>query len=115
MPDINVIYDPFEEPRFTSDPTPDLSDMLIAPVSEQELEPEEPTPQEIRQDAFREHAADRDRLSLGEWNQPGRGRIRNGTEVCQFTGWPRRHLSVGKHCPHGMLDEQDTITDGRVQ
>lgn len=28
-------------------------------------------------------------------------------EVCVFTGWPRRHQMVGKHCPHGMLETME--------
>lgn len=28
-------------------------------------------------------------------------------EVCVYSGWPRRHVIVGKHCPHGMLELLD--------
>lgn len=27
-----------------------------------------------------------------------------GSELCVFSGWPRVHVHVGRHCPHGMLE-----------
>lgn len=29
------------------------------------------------------------------------------SEVCVFGGWPRRHTQIGRHCPHGMLEDTD--------
>lgn len=55
---------------------------------------------------FRERDGHRPLDLLGERAQPATA----GAEICVFTGWPRRHIQIGLHCPHGLRenDERDT-------
>lgn len=87
----------------------DFSDMLFLPV-QPESEPEEQTPEEHRDELFHGEAAPEDNFANeepGEWHRAGR----DMTEVCIMTGWPPRHIQVGQHCPHGLLNEEEEIID----
>jgi hypothetical protein len=89
--------------------TQDFSDMLFEPVGPPEPDPEA-TPEQLREEAFHaEHVADNyANEETGQWHRAGR----DMSEVCVTTGWPPRHLRVGRHCPHGLLDQHpDEIID----
>lgn len=79
----------------------DFGDMLFEPIGPPEPDPEA-TPEQLREEAFHaEHVADNyANEDPGRWHAAGR----DISEVCVTSGWPPRHVSVGKHCPHGLLD-----------
>jgi hypothetical protein len=88
--------------------TQDFSDMLFEPIGPPQPDPEA-TPEQLRDEAFHaEHVADNyANEDSGRWHAAGR----DMTEVCVTTGWPPRHVTVGKHCPHGLLDVSDDVID----
>jgi hypothetical protein len=86
----------------------DFGDMLFEPIGPPQPDPEM-TPEQHRAELFHgEHVADNyANEDPGRWHEAGR----DMTEVCVTTGWPPRHISVGKHCPHGLLNRTDEPID----
>ena len=129
MPQIRIVNDPHDAPAVLSEENA-LGDMLIQPVAPPEPE-SDLTPAEERYLGFRDTADTGPQLGghqepgyepmqpMSEIQQerqhrplphlmPRQGGITERLgEVCVFTGWPRRHATVGKHCPHGMLETME--------
>lgn len=87
----------------------DFGDMLFEPLGPPQPEPEA-TPEQLREEAFHaEHVSDNHaNEESGRWHSAGR----DMSEVCITSGWPRRHIKIGKHCPHGLLEgNPDEIID----
>jgi len=103
MPSIQVPFDPHEQPDYLAEGS--FGDILFEPLAP---EPEyEMTPEEERYLAFGEAVPDGMSYAGRGWTEPVVGR----SEVCVFAGWPRRHVQVGAHCPHGMLKEDEVMGD----
>lgn len=87
----------------------DFSDMLFEPVGPPQPDPEK-TPEQLREEAFHaEHETEGyANEEAGHWHTAGR----DMSEVCVTTGWPPRHVRIGRHCPHGLLDhDSEEIID----
>lgn len=86
----------------------DFSDMLFEPVAPPKPDPEQ-TPEEHRAELFHGEHEDENYANEepGQWHTAGR----DLSEVCVMTGWPPRHIQLGRHCPHGLLgsDPEEVI------
>lgn len=99
MPVIQVPSDPHEQPVGLAQGN--FSDVLFdVAVPEPEVEI---TPEEQRWMGFMEHAPSGHSHAGHDFHEP----VVSRSEVCIFGGWPRRHIQIGAHCPHGMLEEDD--------
>lgn len=134
MPQIRIVHDPNDAPAILSDPQDGAySDMLVQPQRppqpEQELTPEQERFLSFRgtadtgpqlggyQDPGTEAAPPVSRVQGERHHRPlGHLTVREPavaerySEVCVYEGWPRRHVRVGRHCPHGYLENHP---DGR--
>ena len=89
----------------------DFSDMLYAPVPPPEPNPEM-TPEQQRAEAFFQEALPFEGENFANDASSMQQAGRDLTEVCVMTGWPPRHVQVGLHCPHGLLDDDsDEVID----
>jgi hypothetical protein len=125
MPQI-PLPDPFDGVPYLDEP--DFSDMWgYLPAQRQDEPEEEDLTDEQRRDAgFQGESYQGPRLGGFQepGNEPALPRADNksgkglyllgeteysitdgpGSELCVYSGWPRRHVRVGRHCPHGMLE-----------
>lgn len=107
MPQLPVPTDPWEPAQGHGEAG--FGDILFSPhVPEPEYEV---TPEQQQDMLFRADTQSGPPVAGRSWEE---ARI-SQSEVCVFGGWPRRHLQIGRHCPHGMLElleESDAPEDG---
>lgn len=140
MPRIPVPQEWFSDDGVQPEDLPEatLNEFLFSPVKPRQPEEEPELTHEQRHDAgFRGEAYQGEQL--GGFQDPGteqplrqaeedprahhkplyalerREEAITGSEVCVFTGWPRRHVTVGKHCPHGMLETLERLNGEQRQ
>lgn len=114
---------------------PDFSDMMFMPKQPPEPERELTTPERHDSGFQGEHYQG---PQLGGFQEPGNEPVHPkadmderrhkplyrlqqqeysvsdepGGDLCVFSGWPRRHVRVGVHCPHGMRERLDRQKQG---
>ena len=101
MPTIEVPNDPHGEPQGLV-VRGHFGDILFAPVPPPEPE-EEMTEEEYQYMNFTTDTQSQAPVAGQRYDEPFVAR----SEVCVFGGWPQRHVQIGAHCPHGMLDEDE--------
>ena len=97
MPEIHITADPHGHGGYEE--TGHFGDILFEPVAPPEPDPEL-NPDERRFLKFAEDTQAAAPVMAHEYDEPRIAR----SEICVFGGWPRRHVQVGRHCPHGMLE-----------
>ena len=128
MPEIRIVNDPHDAPPSLQEGAGGFGDMLYQPAAPPEPE-QELTPEQERFLGFRDAGTtgpqlggfqepgteqrpplsqvqgERHHRPLASLSEPSRAVSEQYGEVCVFEGWPRRHARVGRHCPHGMLED----------
>lgn len=100
MPEIRIVSGPDDTPDYVEDGG--FGDVLFQPLAPPEPDPDL-TPEEERWMTFRDAAMTgygQALIASAQWEEPTVGR----DNVCVFGGWPRRHMQVGRNCPHGMIE-----------
>ncbi len=101
MPTIEVANDPHADPPGLV-VRGEFGDILFAPVGPPEPE-EDLTPEELRYMQFHSDTQSDAPVAGQRYDEPTVAR----SEVCILAGWPQRHVQIGAHCPHGMLEDDD--------
>jgi hypothetical protein len=105
MPTIEVPGDPHDEPQGLV-VRGHFGDILFTPVAPPEPE-EDMTEEEWQHLHFTSDVQTEAPVMDHRYDEPAISRA----EVCVLGGWPRRHVSVGAHCPHGMLETMEMDDD----
>jgi hypothetical protein len=100
MPVIEVPGDPHRRPQGLHEGH--FGDILFEPLAPPEPDPEM-TDEERQYLQFLQDTPAPEHHGGAQWSEP----VVSRSEICVFAGWPRRHIQVGQHCPHGMLEEDD--------